>query len=146
MKLLALTALAGAVSAWSHNSSRDFAGCYTCKCGDDVCQHHESDCIFEHLTNDKPELTRKEALEDLEIYLSRHYTLDHAQLKGEAEKGVEALFGSRSEVDQTEFYDIYMAIRDKVVCTPGVINVGDVWHANQKGYCIQWNEYGHFKW
>lgn len=57
MKFFTLAALAGVATAWTHNNSKDFAHCWTCKCGDEVCQHKESDCIFDRLTDGTDELT-----------------------------------------------------------------------------------------
>ena len=36
--------------SYTNNNWKDFAGCWTCKCGDSICEHHESKCIFGVIT------------------------------------------------------------------------------------------------
>jgi len=83
----------------------------------------------------------------LEKYLHIYYkTLDEARLQYEAEKTYKELFGNLHEVDVHQFYKAYTALRNSAVCKPGVVNVGGIWHADNKRECVQLNEYGNFKW
>ena len=73
MKLLSLAAVVGLASAYTHEHGKDFAGCYTCACGDTVCTHHESNCIFDALTDGKKTLSKLRAYDDVEEYLAHNY-------------------------------------------------------------------------
>lgn len=61
------------LDSYTHNNWKDFAGCWTCKCGDTICEHHESDCIFGVVTGGRSMLPRSVAIEILEKYLHIYY-------------------------------------------------------------------------
>jgi len=69
MKLLSLAAILGFASAFNQEETNLFAGCNGGDCGEVVCEHKESQCIFDALRGDHATLSKESASDDLADYL-----------------------------------------------------------------------------
>ena len=115
--ILTLAAAVATVSAFKHEDDTDFAGCWTCKCGDTVCEHHESNCIFDKI-DENGEITKDEGLEYTKDFVHNHFGMPYGpSLTKEASAMNDKIFnGGVTEVNKEEFFPIYMRIRDEVRC------------------------------